>query len=138
MLGKLFGLFRKSASLPVPDFVKPSEDELTDTGTGLLFQELVPGEGDARPTADDQVTVHYAGWLTDGTLFDSSYGRGAPATFPLGRVIGGWTEGVQLMNVGSTWRFVIPPRLGYGARGAPPSIPPQATLVFQIELLKIG
>jgi FKBP-type peptidyl-prolyl cis-trans isomerase len=98
---------------------------------------LRAGEG-RSPQASDTVTVHYAGWTTDGKLFDSSYTRGEPATFPLGRVIGGWTEGLQLMREGGSSRFVIPPELAYGARGAPPKIGPNATLVFQVELIRIG
>jgi len=137
MLGKLLSLFSKRAPLPVPTFELPPTESMTDTGSGLLTLELTPGEGPC-PGPTDKVTVHYAGWLTDGTLFDASYSRGAPASFPLDRVIAGWTEGLQLMNVGSTWKFVIPPRLGYGPRGAPPTIPPQATLLFQVELLAIG
>jgi FKBP-type peptidyl-prolyl cis-trans isomerase len=86
----------------------------------------------------EKVTVHYAGWLVDGRLFDSSYARGAPAVFPLNRVIAGWSEGLQLMRPGGRFRFVIPPELGYGQRGAPPSIGPNATLVFEVELVGVG
>jgi FKBP-type peptidyl-prolyl cis-trans isomerase FkpA len=84
------------------------------------------------------VTVHYAGTLTDGTEFDSSYKRGKPATFPLNRVIPGWTEGLQLMKEGSKFRFTIPPDLGYGARGVPGTIPPNSTLVFEVELISVN
>lgn len=91
-----------------------------------------------KPTLADNVTVHYRGELTNGTVFDSSYDRGEPATFPLGRVVKGWQEGVQLMPVGSTFRFVIPPDLGYGSQGAPGAIPPNATLIFQVELISIN
>ena len=97
---------------------------------------LTPAEGD-KPAATETVKVHYKGTLIDGTEFDSSYKRGEPATFPLNRVIRGWTEGVQLMNVGSKYRFFVPSELGYGARGAGPKIGPNATLIFEIELLEI-
>ena len=95
--------------------------------------------GSEHPAATDEVTVHYTGWLTTGAMFDSSVTRGAPATFPLNRVIGGWTEGVQLMVVGEKRRFWIPSDLGYGDRGAAGgAIPPGATLVFDVELLGIN
>jgi len=120
-----------------PAFSLPADDACTATASGLKYEVVNAGTGN-KPGASDNVTVHYAGWLTDGTPFDSSYGRGQPATFPLNAVIAGWTEGVQLMPQGSTYRFVIPPDLGYGSRGAPPTIPGGATLVFQVELLSIG
>ena len=84
-----------------------------------------------------RVMVHYAGWLTDGTLFDSSYGRGEEMEVQLGRVIRGWNEGLQLMKPGSTYRFVIPPELAYGAQAAGPKIGPNSTLVFLIKLVKV-
>ncbi len=112
------------------------ESKVTTTASGLQYEVLTEGSG-ASPSATDQVTVHYRGTLTDGTEFDSSYERGQPATFPLNRVIAGWTEGVQLMNVGSKYRFTIPPNLAYGKRGVPGTIPPDATLVFEVELLEI-
>ena len=111
--------------------------KVTTTASGLKYEVLKEGSG-PKPTATDSVTVHYTGTLTDGKVFDSSVTRGQPATFPLNRVIKGWTEGVQLMNVGSKYRFTIPPELGYGAAGAGGSIPPNATLIFDVELLKIN
>lgn len=120
-----------------PVFALPSDSNCTATPSGLKHESLRPGEGRA-PKASDTVTVHYAGWTTDGKLFDSSYARGKPATFPLARVIGGWTEGLQLMREGGASRFLIPPELAYGTRGAPPKIGPNATLVFQVELIRIG
>ena len=106
------------------------------TASGLQYEVLTEGTG-PKPTAADTVTVHYVGQLLDGTVFDSSVARGQPATFPLGQVIPGWTEGVALMPTGSKYRFTIPPALGYGARGAGDVIPPNAVLVFDVELLGI-
>ncbi|MCU1327400.1 MAG: peptidylprolyl isomerase, FKBP-type [Bryobacterales bacterium] len=104
--------------------------------SGLVFQELTPGTG-ASPTAADTVKVHYRGTLVDGTEFDSSYKRGEPAQFPLSNVIPGWTEGVQLMKVGSKARLICPSDIAYGDKGRP-GIPGGATLVFEIELLEIS
>ena len=104
--------------------------------SGLQYEVLTAGEG-AKPSAADSVTTHYEGRLIDETVFDSSYQRGEPATFPLNGVIKGWTEALQLMPVGSKWRLYLPPQIAYGERGAPPSIPPNATLVFDVELLEI-
>ncbi|HET9042368.1 MAG TPA: FKBP-type peptidyl-prolyl cis-trans isomerase [Burkholderiales bacterium] len=111
----------------------------TTTATGLVIEELTVGAGDAA-SAGQRVTVHYTGWLTDGTKFDSSKDRGDPFVFPLGaqRVIAGWDEGVQGMRVGGVRKLTIPPALGYGARGAGGVIPPNATLVFEVELLGVG
>ena len=131
MLARLFG------RVPGPEFVLPPKDALTTTKSGLGYQVVEPGSG-ARPGPFEKVTVNYAGWLTSGKLFDSSFARGEPITFPLDRVIAGWGEGLQLMQVGATFRFVIPPELAYGARGAPPSIGPNETLVFLVELVGVG
>ncbi len=106
------------------------------TGSGLQSIVLTEGTGDTSPTASDTVEVHYSGWLLDGTKFDSSVDRGSPATFPLNGVIAGWTEGVALMKVGEKRKFLIPADLAYGSAGRP-SIPPNSTLVFDVELLAI-
>lgn len=106
------------------------------TRSGLQYEILTEGDG-PKPTADDTVRCHYEGTLPDGTVFDSSYRRGQPAEFGLRQVIAGWTEGVQMMRVGSKYKFYIPYQLGYGERGAGASIPPYAALVFTVELLAI-
>jgi len=110
----------------------------TTTSSGLIIEEITLGDGD-EATAGQNVTVHYTGWLTDGKKFDSSKDRDDPFEFPLGggRVIKGWDEGVQGMKVGGTRVLVIPPELGYGARGAGGVIPPNATLMFEVELLGV-
>jgi len=111
----------------------------TQTPSGLTIEDLVPGEG-AAAAAGQSVTVHYTGWLTSGSKFDSSKDRNDPFVFRLGtgQVIRGWDEGVQGMLVGGKRKLTIPPELGYGARGAGGAIPPNATLVFEVELLGIG
>lgn len=109
---------------------------VTTTESGLQYEVITTSDG-PKPTAEDKVTVHYTGTLVSGKEFDSSVKRGQPATFPLGGVIPGWTEGVQLMGVGSKFRFVIPPALGYGERGAGNVIPPNSVLIFEVELLSI-
>lgn len=108
------------------------------TDSGLKYEDLVQGDGDLAE-AGQNVSVHYTGWLTDGSKFDSSKDRDMPFDFPLGggRVIRGWDEGVQGMKVGGTRKLTIPPQLGYGASGAGGVIPPNATLVFEVELLEI-
>ncbi|MCP4151293.1 MAG: FKBP-type peptidyl-prolyl cis-trans isomerase [bacterium] len=107
------------------------------TKSGLQYKVLTEGTG-PQPKATDQVEVHYKGTLIDGTDFDSSYKHGKPATFPLNRVIPGWTEGVQLMKVGAKYKFFLPSNIAYGKRGSGPVIGPNAVLVFEIELLSIG
>ncbi|MDE6009867.1 MAG: FKBP-type peptidyl-prolyl cis-trans isomerase [Muribaculaceae bacterium] len=107
------------------------------TASGLQYKVLKEGEG-AQPTAEDEVTVHYTGKLLNGTVFDSSVNRGEPATFPLNRVIPGWTEGVQLMKEGAKYEFYIPSDLAYGPQGIPNVIPPHSTLIFEVELIKVN
>jgi FKBP-type peptidyl-prolyl cis-trans isomerase len=105
------------------------------TASGLQYEVITEGMGQ-RPNAGDTVEVNYEGTLIDGTVFDSSYERGEPAVFSLNQVIRGWTEGIQLMTIGSTYRFVIPANLAYGEQGNG-SIPPNSTLIFKVELLSI-
>lgn len=112
------------------------QEGVVTTDSGLMYQVLTPAEG-KKPKSTDTVEVNYKGTLIDGTQFDSSYDRGEPAAFPLNRVIPGWTEGVQLMPVGSKFKFVIPPELAYGTQDTP-TIPANSTLVFEVELLKVG
>ncbi|MHC4971881.1 MAG: FKBP-type peptidyl-prolyl cis-trans isomerase [Planctomycetota bacterium] len=121
----------------VPKFEKPDPEKMLKCESGLKYEILAEGSGKS-PTASDQVTVHYTGYLEDGTVFDSSLARAEPATFPLNRVIPGWTEGLQLMKEGAKYRFTIPSDLAYGPRGSPPVIPPNATLIFVVELIKVG
>jgi FKBP-type peptidyl-prolyl cis-trans isomerase FklB len=104
--------------------------------SGLQYKILTPGKG-PKPTASDSVVCNYRGTLIDGKEFDSSYKRGEPATFPVGGVIKGWTEALQLMPVGSKWQLVVPSELGYGERGTGADIGPNATLIFEVELLSI-
>ncbi len=106
------------------------------TESGLQYEVLSEGTGE-KPAADSTVRVHYTGSLIDGTVFDSSVKRNTPAEFPVNGVIKGWTEALQMMPVGSKWRLTIPHELAYGERGAGASIPPFATLVFEVELLDI-
>jgi FKBP-type peptidyl-prolyl cis-trans isomerase len=106
------------------------------TPSGLQYKVITEGTG-KKPTLADQVKAHYAGTLTSGKEFDSSYKRGEPATFPLGGVIRGWQEGLQLMSVGSKYELYIPSDMGYGAQGFPPDIGPNEVLIFQVELLDV-
>ncbi|BDM20916.1 FKBP-type peptidyl-prolyl cis-trans isomerase [Pseudomonas sp. NPDC089428] len=110
-------------------------DGITTLASGLQFEVLTAGEG-AKPTRESNVRTHYHGTLIDGTVFDSSYDRGQPAEFPVGGVIAGWTEALQLMNAGSKWRLYVPSELAYGAQGVG-SIPPHSVLVFDVELLDV-
>ena len=112
------------------------KENIKTTASGLQYEVLKEGAGEKPSSAASRVTVHYEGSLINGNVFDSSYKRNQPATFGLNQVIPGWTEGVQLMEKGSKYRFYIPSELGYGARGAGASIPPHATLIFYVELLE--
>lgn len=114
-----------------------ARDSVIVTESGLQYEVLTPADG-VKPSADSIVTVHYAGTLTNGTEFDSSYARGEPATFQLDRTIAGWVEGLQLMSVGSTYRFILPPELAYGDVGAGATIGPGDALIFIVELLEVN
>jgi len=118
--------------IPPPSDVAAAPADAAKTSSGLASKVISPGTGKTRPRATDSVTVHYTGWTTDGKMFDSSVARGEPTTFPLNRVIAGWTEGLQLMVVGEKRRLWIPEALAYkGQRD------PKGMLVFDVELLKI-
>lgn len=112
------------------------KDGVTTTNSGLQYKSLASGDG-KKPTKSDTVKVHYRGTLIDGTVFDSSYDRGEPAVFPVGGVIAGWTEALQLMSVGDKFELTIPSDLAYGPNGSGQAIGPNATLVFEVELLGI-
>ena len=133
---KLVGVPKRAPMPKAPEDVAAAPADAEVTASGLASRILTPGDGGTRPTATSVVTVHYTGWTTDGKAFDSSVSRGKPASFPLNKVIPGWTEGVQLMSVGEERRFWIPGKLAYGdkpkRRGAP-----AGTLVFDVELLSI-
>ncbi len=120
----------------VPTFAPTARAKLVTTATGLGYEQLQAGAG-RRPVATDRVSVHYTGWLDDGTIFDSSHWGGQPVTFPLQAVVKGFGEGLQLMQPGATFQFTIPPGLAYGDQGAGQLVPPNATLVFQVTLLAI-
>lgn len=111
--------------------------EVTTTASGLQYEVLKKADG-PKPKATDEVNVHYHGTLVGGGVFDSSVDRGEPVSFPLNQVIPGWTEGVQLMNVGSKFKFFVPAKLAYGEQARPPKIGPNSTLIFEVELLGIG
>jgi len=114
-----------------------AEAKIVELPSGLKYEIIESGTG-ASPKLTDKVTVHYRGTLTDGTEFDSSYKRGQPAQFPVNRVIAGWTEALQLMKEGDKWKLTIPPDLAYGERGAGNAIPPNSTLLFEVELIKVN
>jgi len=122
-----------SGTGPVDD---DATTEFTETSSGLKYRVLRRSAA-KKPSANDSVTVHYRGWLDDGTEFDSSYKRGEPITFPLNGVIQGWTEGMQLVGVGGMVELWIPAKLGYGARGSGRSVPPNANLHFIVELIEV-
>ncbi|MBK7422945.1 MAG: FKBP-type peptidyl-prolyl cis-trans isomerase [Propionivibrio sp.] len=116
--------------------VAAAEPRVETTASGIVITTLKEGTG-ASPKSSETVKVHYRGVLENGKEFDSSYSRGQPATFPLNRVIPCWTEGVQTMKIGGKAKLVCPPALAYGSRGVPGTIPPDSTLVFEVELLEI-
>ena len=113
------------------------EKKKITTESGLQYRILKEGDGTDNPNSNSLVTVHYVGKLTNGVEFDSSYSRNQPTSFPVNGVIPGWTEALQLMRVGDKWELIIPPDLGYGSRGAGNIIPPDSTLIFEVELLEI-
>lgn len=129
-------LVRVIRPLAVPKFQASARESLKSTQSGLQYEVLQEGKG-RTPSMGEEVTVHYAGWLTDGTLFDASYERGEPTSFRLGQVIQGWNEGLQLMKEGAIYQFTIPAALAYGKSGSPPKIGPDATLVFRVELISV-
>ncbi len=114
-----------------------TKEGVIELASGLQYEVITAGAGE-KPKAHNSVTCHYHGTLINGTVFDSSVQRGAPATFPLNRVISGWTEGLQLMPTGSKWRFFIPPHLGYGDRQVSAEIGPNSTLIFEVELISFN
>ena len=120
-------------------FLAENKDKpgVTTLPSGLQYEVLTEGKG-KKPTKNSSVTTHYHGTLTNGTVFDSSYQRGQPATFPVSGVIAGWTEALQLMPEGSKWRLYIPAELAYGKRGAGRDIGPDSALIFDVELLKVN
>lgn len=125
----LLSACQRPAPIPAPEDVAAPPADAQKTTSGLAYRVLKAGTGTTKPTASSQVTVHYTGWTTDGKMFDSSVSRGQPATFPLQRVIAGWTEGLQLMVKGEKTRFWIPESLAYQGRD------PKGMLVFDVELL---
>jgi FKBP-type peptidyl-prolyl cis-trans isomerase len=148
-MDKLRGELMKAQQAKLDEAKKTNKDEgaaflaknksrkgVTTTASGLQYEVMTEGKGD-KPSAADTVSVHYRGTLIDGSEFDSSYARNQPANFRLDQVIKGWTEGLQLMSVGSKWKLYVPPELGYGENGAGGVIGPNATLIFEVELLQV-
>lgn len=133
-MDKVAQVEKDSGKAFIEKFVK--DEGATKTASGLAYKVIKEGTG-ATPAAEDVVEVHYHGTLTDGTVFDSSVERGKTISFPLNRVIKGWTEGLQTMKEGGKTKFVIPSDLAYGEAGAPPKIPGGATLIFEVELFKV-
>lgn len=132
---------RRAIDLIAPDSLFPMEEEqggpFQRTETGLEYRTLQPGNQRRRPKRTSTVTVHYRGWLDNGKEFDNSYSKGKPFTTKVTKVIPGWTEALLLMCEGEVMELRIPPHLAYGERGSPPTIPPNATLHFQVELLEV-
>lgn len=126
-------------SKPDPKYAPLDPEKTVTTRTGLKYEVIKSGSGTEHPRMRQMVTVHYCGWLKDGgTRFDSSFGSGFETTFRLDQVVPGWTEGLKLMTPGAVYRFELPPRLAYGRGGKQPTIPPNATLIFHVELVRIG
>jgi FKBP-type peptidyl-prolyl cis-trans isomerase FklB len=139
---KLFNMKNEKAEVNLKagqDFLEANKTKpgVISLPSGLQYEVITEGTG-PKPSASNKVTCHYHGTLIDGTVFDSSVKRGQPASFPLNMVIAGWTEGLQLMSVGSKWRFFIPANLGYGDRQVSAQIGPNSTLIFDVELLGIN
>jgi len=139
---KLFQMKNEKASANLKagqEFLEANKQKqgVVSLPSGLQYEVITEGSG-IKPLAKNKVTCHYHGTLIDGTVFDSSVKRGQPATFPLNMVIKGWTEGLQLMGVGSKWRFSIPPHLAYGDRQTGAQIGPNSTLIFEVELLDVS
>ncbi|MBS1669169.1 MAG: FKBP-type peptidyl-prolyl cis-trans isomerase [Bacteroidetes bacterium] len=139
---KLFQMKNEKAAANLKagqDFLEANKQkkDIIALPSGLQYEVITEGAG-IKPLASNKVTCHYHGTLIDGTVFDSSVKRGQPATFPLNMVIKGWTEGLQLMSVGSKWRFFIPPNLAYGDRQTGAHIGPNSTLIFEVELLGVS
>ena len=128
-----------SSDLAPVDVVEAVEkpQKVVTTASGLKYRVLQIGAGHSAPELTDRVTVHYSGKLLDGTEFDNTRKRGRPASFAISHVIEGWAEGLQLMTEGSKYQFIVPPDLAYGDKGVSGIVGPQATLVFDVELLKV-
>ncbi len=129
----ILGSCSTAADIPAPSDVAAPPADAETTASGLASRVIIEGSGATHPAASDTVLVHYTGWTTDGTMFDSSVARGEPAEFPLSGVIAGWTEGLQLMVVGETRRLWIPEELAYGGRAGAPA----GMLVFDVQLIAI-